>query len=124
MDRLSSRRFLANAFMLQCHVLALAIWTLFREANAQNAEIARHQLASVRPLVFKVGALVESSVRRVWFHLSSTWPGRDLFTRVCSAVSDFTHTLGRLWPLRPHLPSTWSLTSGTSPPAVASRPIK
>ena len=41
---------------------------------------------SVRPLVLKVGALVESSVRRVWFHLSSTWPGRDLFSRVCSAV--------------------------------------
>ena len=124
MDRLSSHRFLANAFTLQCHVLALAIWTLFREANAHNAEIARHQLASVRPLVFKVGALVESSVRRVWFHLSSTWPGRDLFTRVCSAVSEFTHTLGRLWPPRPHLPNTWSLSSGTSPPAVASRPIK
>ncbi len=57
-----------------------------------------HQLAAVSPLVFKVGALVEPTNRRVWLHLSSTWPGRDLFTRVCWAVSEFTHTCGRLWP--------------------------
>jgi hypothetical protein len=124
MDRLSSHRFLANAFTLQCHVLALAIWTLFREANANNAEIARRHLSTVRPLVFKVGALVESSVRRVWFRLSSTWPGRDLFRRVCSAVSDFTQTLGHLWADPPSPLSSLPLPVGSSSPAMASPSLK
>jgi len=97
MDRLSSHRFFANAFTLQCHVLAYALWILFQEANARVPEIADHQLQTVRARLFKVGALVEISVRRVWFRVSSTWPGRDLFARVCRAVTEFTSTLGRLW---------------------------
>ena len=97
MDRLSCHRFFANAFTLQCHVLAYALWVLFREANAQVPEIAGHQLQTVRARFFKVGALVHSSVRRIWFRMSSTWPDRDLFARVCQAVTEFNVALGRLW---------------------------
>ncbi len=100
MDRLSSHRFFANAFTLQCHVLAYALWRLFQEANAEVPEIADHQLQTVRSRFFKVGALVQPSVRRIWFRMSSAWPGRDLFARVCRAVADFTSALGRLWPDR------------------------
>jgi hypothetical protein len=100
MDRLSSHRFFANAFTLQCHVLAYALWILFREANAKVPEVAGHQLQTVQARLFKVGALVQPSVRRIWFRISRTWPGRDLFSRVCQAVADFTSALGRLWPDR------------------------
>ena len=100
MDRLSSHRFFANAFTLQCHVLAYALWVLFREANAEVPEIAKCQLQTVRPKLFKVGALTQISVRRIWFRISATWPDRDLFARVCGAVTGFTSRLGRLWPNR------------------------
>lgn len=100
MDRLSSHRFFANAFTLQCHVLAYALWVLFREANADVPEVARCQLQTVQAKLFKVGALVHSSVRRIWFRISTTWPGRDLFARACEAVTSFTSALGRLWPDR------------------------
>lgn len=100
MDRLSSHRFFANAFTLQCHVLAYALWVLFREANVEVPEIAECQLQTVQAKFFKVGALAQISVRRVWFRISATWPGRDLFARVCEAVSRFTTALGRLWPNR------------------------
>jgi hypothetical protein len=100
MDRLSSHRFFANAFTLQCHVLAYALWILFREANAQVPEVAGHQLQTVQARLFKVGAVVEASVRRVWFRISRSWPQRDLFGRVCRAVEEFTSGLGRLWPDR------------------------
>lgn len=100
MDRLSSHRFFANAFTLQCHVLAYALWVLFREANANVPEVAEHQLQTVQAKLFKVGALVQPSVRRIWFRISRTWPGRDLFARVCAAVRNFTSELGRLWPDR------------------------
>lgn len=100
MDRLSSHRFFANAFTLQCHVLAYALWVLFREANSAVPEIAQCQLQTARAKLFKVGALAQASVRRIWFHISATWPGRDLFAQVCQAVTSFTSTLGRLWPNR------------------------
>jgi hypothetical protein len=100
MDRLSAHRFFANAFTLQCHVLAYALWVLFREANSHVPEIAACQLQTVQAKLFKVGALAHSSVRRIWFRISTTWPGRQLFARVCEAVSSFTSALGRLWPDR------------------------
>lgn len=100
MDRLSSHRFFANAFTLQCHVLAYALWVLFREANAEVPEIANCQLQTVQTKLFKVGALAQISVRRIWFRISTTWPGRDLFARACEAVGNFTSVLGQLWPNR------------------------
>lgn len=100
MDRLSSHRFFANAFTLQSHVLAYALWVLFREANAGVAEIAKCQLQTVRTKLLKVGALTQTSVRRIWFRISATWPGRDLFRRVCEAVTSYSSALGRLWPNR------------------------
>jgi len=99
-DRLSSHRFFANAFTLQCHLLAYALFILFREANAAVPEISRHTLETVRARVLKIGAVVKTTARKVWFHASASWPGRDLFQRVCDAVNTFAHQLGRLWPDR------------------------
>lgn len=42
-DRLSSPRFLANAWKLQCHVLAYAIYVLFQEANASGSRSRRQR---------------------------------------------------------------------------------
>ena len=96
-DRLSSHRFFANAFQLQCHLLAYALYVLFREANVAVPEVADHTLETVRARVLKVGAVVQVSARRVWLHASATWPWRELFGRVCTAVSEYAERLGRLW---------------------------
>lgn len=88
-DRLSSHRFLANAFTMQCHLLAYALVVLFREALQAVTEVAHVEVATLRNQVFKVGAVVETSVRRIWFHFSSTWPRRSLFLRICQAIDDF-----------------------------------
>jgi hypothetical protein len=100
MDRLSAHRFFANAFTLQCHVLAYALWVLFREANAEVPEVAGHQLATVRSRLFKVGAVVTVSVRRIWFRISKTWPRSRLLWQASAAVSAFAARFGRLWPDR------------------------
>ena len=96
-DRLSSHRFFANAFQMQCHLLAYALFVLFREANAEVPEVAEHTLETVRSRVFKVGAVVQVSTRKIWFHASASWPGRDVFARVCAAVDAFSRHFGRLW---------------------------
>jgi hypothetical protein len=93
MDRLSSHRFLANAFTLSCHVLAYALVVLFREANEELPEVASAEVATLRGQLFKVGAVVKTSVRRIWFHFSSTWPRQALFQRICQAVDRFAAQL-------------------------------
>lgn len=88
-DRLSSHRFLNNAQKLLIHVLAYSLWVLFREANAAVPEIARAELPTAQARLFKVGALVECSVRRIWVRFSTTWPFRSVFQRACDAVEQF-----------------------------------
>lgn len=111
-DRLSAHRFFANAFTMQCHLLAYALFILFREANAEVPEIANHTLETIRTRVLKIGAVVKTSARKVWFHASANWPGRSLFCRVCDAVGVFAKRLGRLWPNR--LAEALSIKLGSS----------
>ncbi len=93
LDRLSSPRFLANALTMQYHLLAYALVVLLQEANAEVPEVATAEVSTLRSQLFKVGAVVNTSVRRIWFHFSSTWPRRQLFARVCAAVDRFIASL-------------------------------
>jgi hypothetical protein len=86
MDRLSSHGFRANSFKLLEHVVAYAIHVLYREASASVPEMARAHVSTWRLRLWKVGALVKTSVRRIWFHLSETWPHLDLLFRVHGAA--------------------------------------
>jgi Transposase DDE domain group 1 len=86
MDRLSSHGFRANSFKLLEHVMAYALVVLYREASASVPEMARAQVSTWRLRLWKVGALLKTSVRRIWFHLSETWPHLDLLFRVHRAA--------------------------------------
>ena len=94
-DRLSSHGFTANALRLELHVLAYAIFVLFREALTDVPELATAQVSTVRTKLFKIGAVVKTSVRRIWFHLSETWPYRDLLLRVERALKNFVEAIQR-----------------------------
>ncbi|MBO0883645.1 MAG: IS1380 family transposase [Mycobacterium sp.] len=88
-DRLSACGFCANAFRLLVHTLAYAIVVLFREAVAAVPEVATASVSTLRQRLWKLGAVVVTGVRRIWFHLSETWPYRDLWGRVLAAVQGF-----------------------------------
>lgn len=88
-DRLSFHRFRANAWKLLEHTIAYALVVLHREATAALPEIATASVATLRNRLWKVGAVVQTSVRRIWFHVSETWPGRPLFQRVLAAIHAF-----------------------------------
>lgn len=92
-DRLSSHGFTANAMSFGLHVLAYATFVLFREATSDIPEVATAEVATVRVKLFKVGAVVRTSVRRIWFHLSETWPHRDLFLRVSAVLNEFAQAV-------------------------------
>src|SRR5262245_7890156 len=93
MDRLSFHRFRANGLKLLEHTLAYALVVLHREATAALPEVAKAEVSTLRQKLWKVGAVVQTSVRRIWFHFSETWPHRALFVRVCQALRHFVDGL-------------------------------
>ena len=55
---------------------AYAIVVLFREACASVAEVATASVGTLRQRLWKAGAVLVSGPRRVWLHVSATWPYR------------------------------------------------
>jgi hypothetical protein len=92
-ERLSACGFSANAFRLLTHTLAYAIVVLFREAAAAVPEVATATVGTLRQRLWKVGALVETSARRLRLRVSETWPYREVWQRVQGAVQAFVTQL-------------------------------
>ena len=88
-DRLSACGFCANALRLLVHALAYAVVVLFREAAATVPEVASASVGTLRQRLWRVGAVVVTGVRRVWLHVSATWPYRGVWLRVQEAVARF-----------------------------------
>jgi len=51
-----------------------------------KTDLARAEVSTLRLKLFKVAARVQVSARRVWLHLSSSWPLRELFYSALEAV--------------------------------------
>jgi len=85
-DRLSCSRFEANCFRLVLFALAYQLINIFRGRLA-NPYLRRAQVQTLRVKLFKVGALVQQSSRRIWLHLASGWPHQSLLQQVIRDVS-------------------------------------
>jgi hypothetical protein len=57
--------------------------------------VAKAEASTLRQKLWKVGALVKTSVRRFWFRFSETWPHRRLFVEIYQAVCSFVAQLHR-----------------------------
>lgn len=86
-DRLSCHRFRANALRLQLHTIALLLASYFRRAVLVDTELANASMETIRVQLLKIGARIIRSVRRIWFHLASHWPGHSLFRTCCRAIA-------------------------------------
>jgi len=104
-DRLSFHRFRANALKLLEHTIAYALVVLHREATVSLPELATASVATLRHKLWKVGAVVQTSVRRIWFHVSETWPGRPLFQRVLAAIHHFVEAIRQARVVTPEVPA-------------------
>jgi hypothetical protein len=80
-DRLSCHRFLANQFRLLLHTVAYCLFWLLRR-HLQGTELATAQVNTLRLKLLKIGARIRESSRRIWVHLASGYPYRDLFALV------------------------------------------
>jgi hypothetical protein len=59
----------------------------FRRATLAGTALAQATVATIRTHLFKVAARVIRSVRRLWFHLASHWPGQELFHACHTALA-------------------------------------
>lgn len=84
--RTSCHRFLANQCRLLLHaaasVLVCALQDGLTGTRLQNA-----QAGTVRLKLLKVGAQAKESVRKLWFHMSSTFVNRDLWNLLYHRLS-------------------------------------
>jgi hypothetical protein len=103
-DRLSAHGFRANGMKLLEHILAYALVVLYREAAAAVPEMAQAEVSTWRQRLWKVGAVVVTTARRIWFHFSESWPYRALWVRVHEAVTAFVEHLRQGTTAGPGLP--------------------
>ena len=79
------------------HLLAYALYVLFREANEATPELNRMEVSTARTRLFKAGALVQATHRHIWFRVASHWPGATLLTRAVKAVNSYVTTTLERW---------------------------
>jgi len=83
--RTSCHRFVANQLRLLLHVAAAVLVGVVQRA-AQNTAFCKAQAGTIRLRLFKLGARVVESTRRIWLHLSSGYPNQDAWRRIYSAL--------------------------------------
>jgi hypothetical protein len=81
-DRTSCHRFLANQFRLLLSSAAYVLVQALRRTALAGTELARAQVDTIRLKLFKVAGRVVVTVRRVRFHLSSSYPYQAVFREV------------------------------------------
>ena len=84
--RTSCHRFLANQFRLLLHLAAALLLAVLQEALA-GTPLATAQIGTIRTRLLKVGAKVVQTVRRVWFHLPTSFPGQAIWARLCQRLT-------------------------------------
>ena len=86
--RTSCHSFLANQFRLLLHTAACMLMGVLQESLA-GTRFAKAQIGTLRTRLLKVGARVAQTARKIWFHLSSSFPAQDAWRRMYQAlVSD------------------------------------
>jgi hypothetical protein len=80
-DRLSCQRFLANQFRLLLHTAAYCLFWLLRH-HLKGTDLATAQVNTLRLKLLKIGARIRETSRRIWVHLASSYPYRDLLAGV------------------------------------------
>ena len=81
-DRTSTAWLRSNQLRLWFSSAAYVLVQALRRLGLAGTALAQAQCGSIRLWLFKIGALVRVTVRKVWVSLSSACPYREVFTQV------------------------------------------
>ena len=85
-DRLSTDEMKGNQLRLYFSALAYTLMEALRRLALKGTEWAQAQVDTIRLKLFKIGAIVRISVRRITLQLSSTYPWKDIFQHAFQAL--------------------------------------
>jgi hypothetical protein len=84
--RLSTEEMKGNQLRLYLSALAYTLVEALRRLALKGTEWAHAQVYTIRLKLFKIGAVVKISARRVLLELSSTYPWKHLYTQAFEAL--------------------------------------
>jgi hypothetical protein len=85
-DRTSCHKFVPNQFRLLLSAAAYVLTEHLRRTVLKGTEMAGAQVATIRLKLLKVAARVRTSVRRIVFHFSSSYPYQPLFRHIVARL--------------------------------------
>lgn len=85
-DRTSCHRMLANQFRLLLSTFAYVLVEKVRE-GLSGTELERAEAGTIREKLFKIGARVCVSVRRIFFRMPESYPWQDTYFRVAGRLA-------------------------------------
>jgi hypothetical protein len=81
-DRTSTSEMRANQLRLYFSSIAYVLIQTLRQLGLKDTPLAKAQCDTIRLKLFKVGAQIRISVRKVWISFSESYPYADLFQQV------------------------------------------
>jgi hypothetical protein len=81
-DRTSAATMRANQLRLYLSSAAYILMQALRQLGLEGTDLAQAQCDTIRLKVFKIGAQIQVTVRRVCIHMSGGYPYRDVFHQV------------------------------------------
>ncbi len=97
-DRTSTATLRANQLRLYFSSVAYLLLEALRRLGLAGTAQARAQCQTMRLQLFKIGALVRVTVRKVWVSLSSACPYQEVFTQVWANLQRAAAVV--VWPLQ------------------------
>ena len=84
--RTSCHRFLANQFRLLLHTAACVLMGVLQE-SLDGTKWARAQVGTIRLKLLKVGARIVETCRKVWVHLPTAFPEKEIWSHLHMRLS-------------------------------------
>src|SRR6202451_3321033 len=81
-DRVSAETIRANQMRLYLSAMAYILVSGLRRLGLPGTELAQAQVSTIRTKLFKIGAQIRVTVRKVWVSMSSSYPWQDLYQQV------------------------------------------
>jgi hypothetical protein len=82
--RLSTPTLQGNSVRMAMSAMAYVLTCALRRLGLAGTPMENAQAETIRLRLLKVGALVRVTTRKIWVSMSSSWPGREVFT-ACAA---------------------------------------
>lgn len=86
-DRTSAATMRANQLRLWFSSVAYLLMSALRRLGLKGTDLAKAQCDTIRLKLFKIGARIRVTARKIWVSLSSGYPMAALFARVCANLA-------------------------------------